>query len=278
MILVIGANGTVGREVVSQLKAANVPVRVLVRDQKKAPAGVEVVVGDLAEPSTLAPAFAGVQRLFLLSQGPAALENNAIDAAAKAGVSRIVKLSSMGFGKERDGLTLARWHRDVERHLQASGIPATLLYAGNFSSNTLGWAPTLRAQGAAFAAMGDGKTAPVDPRDLAAVGVAALTQPGHEGRIYELTGPATLTTTQQIAILGEVMGKPWHYVDVPPAAAREGMVQSGLPAPFAEAMLEVMAAIKAGGADKVTDDVQRVLGRPARSFADWARDHAAAFA
>lgn len=278
MILVTGANGTVGREVVRLLKAANVPVRVLVRDRQKAPAGVEVAVGDLTQPSTLTPAFVGVKKLFLLSQGPAALENNAIDVAGAAGVSRVVKLSSMGFGKERDGLTLGRWHRDVEQRLKAAGIPWTLLYAGNFGSNALGWAPSLRAQGAAFAAMGDGKTAPVDPRDLAAVAVVALTQPGHEGRIYELTGPATLTTAQQIAILGDVMGKPWRYVDVPPAAARDAMVQSGMPAPFADAMLEVMAAIKAGGADRVSDDVQRVLGRPARSFAEWARDHAAAFA
>ncbi|HEX4445685.1 MAG TPA: NAD(P)H-binding protein [Polyangiaceae bacterium] len=280
MILVVGANGTVGTQVVRQLLEAGQKVRVLAREPSKASkhgGGVEVVAGDLAKPQGLAPAFAGVAKVFLLSPGPEHLENHAVDAAGAAGVRHIVKLSSMGFGPRRDALAIGNWHRAVEAHLRASGVAWTILLAGGFSSNALGWAGTIRAQGAAFAAAGEGKVAVVDPRDLAAAAVVALVRPGHEGKRYELTGPEALTFAEQVALIGAAIDRPLRFVDAPSAAARDGMLQMGMPAPLVEQMLEVMAAIKAGGAATVSPDIERLLGRRARTFGEWARENAAAF-
>jgi len=283
MILVIGANGTVGSQVVRRLREDGRAVRVLVRDAAKAAKhgdGVQIAVGDLARPETLGRAFEGVEKAFLLSGGPAQLEIDAVDAAKAAGVGQIVKLSSMGFGPARDALAIGNWHRAVEARLASvapSGLAWTILLAGGFATNSLGWAHTIKTQGAAFAATGDGKVAVVDPRDLAAVAVAGLTQPGHQGKRYELTGPEALSNAEQVARIGAAIDKPLRFVDVPPEAARDGMLQAGLPPVLAGQLLDVMAAIKAGGAATVTDGVARVLGRPPNTFAAWARDHAGAF-
>lgn len=280
MILVIGANGTVGSQVVHQLVEAGQRVRVLVRDASRAAKhgkAAEVVIGDLAQPETLGPAFAGVEKVFLLSTGPERLELNGIDAARAAGVRHVVKLSTMGFGQERDGLAIGHWHRAVEAYLEASSIPWTVLRAGGFSTNALGWADTIKAQGAVFAATGDGKVAVVDPRDIAAVAVAVLTRPGHEGKRYELTGPEALSLAEQVALISRAIGRSLRFVDAPPAAARDAMLKTGMPAPLVEGMLEVMAKIKAGGAATVSPDVEQVLGRQPRTFAAWAEENAAAF-
>ncbi|HWL86443.1 MAG TPA: NAD(P)H-binding protein [Polyangiaceae bacterium] len=280
MILVIGANGTVGSHVVHQLVEAGRKVRVLARDASKATKhgkDAEIAVGDLARPETLGPAFSGVVKVFLLSNGPEQIEAQAIDAAKAARVAHIVKLSSMGFGPERDALTVGNWHRAAEAHLQASGVAWTILRAGGFSTNALGWVHTINTKDAAFAATGDGKVAVIDPRDLAAVAVTALTQPGHEGKSYELTGPEALSLGEQVVRIGAAVGRSLRFADIPAAAARDAMLQTGMPAPLVERMLEVMAAIKAGGAATVSPDVPRVLGRAARTFSDWARENAAAF-
>ena len=117
----------------------------------------------------------------------------------------------------------------------------------------------------------------IDPRDIASVATATLTQPGHEGKRYELTGPEALSFAEQVALIGAAIGRPLRFVDVPPAAARDAMLSSGMPAPVAEGMLEVMAKIKAGGAETVSPAVEQVLGRKPRTFAAWARENAAAF-
>ncbi len=280
MILVVGANGTVGSRVVALLRERGEEVRALVRDTRKAAQlgdSVEVVTADLARPETLAPAFAGVAKLFLLTAGPDALERNAIDAARTAGVRHVVKLSSMGFGPRRDALAIGGWHRAAEAHLEASGIPWTILLAGGFASNALGWARTIKAQGAAFAATGDGRVAVVHPDDLAAAAVVALTEPGHEGRRYELTGPEALSFAEQVACIGEAIGRPLRFTDVPKEAARGAMIEMGMPEPMVSGMLEVMANIKAGGAATVSGDLERLLRRKPRTFAEWARESADAF-
>ena len=280
MILVIGANGTVGSQVVHQLLEAGQKVRVLVRDPSKGAkhgAAVEVIAADLARPESLGAAFAEVEKAFLLSTGPDGIEINGIDAAKAAGVKHIVKLSTMGFGPERAPLAIGGWHRPVEAYLEASGLAWTILRAGGFSANALGWATSIKTQGAAFAATGDGKVAVIDPRDLAAVAVTTLTRPGHEERRYELTGPEALSFAEQVSLIGAAIGRPLRFVDVPPEAARDAMLQTGMPAPLAERMLEVMAAIKSGRGATVSSDVEKVLGRKPRTFAAWAQENAAAF-
>lgn len=282
MILVTGATGTVGSEVVNQLLEAGAPVRVLARDPAKAaaklPGGVAVVPGDLAAPESLGAAFAGVDKAFVLSTGPemVKLDGNAVEAAKKAGVGHVVYLSVLGAAREQ-GTTLDRWHRESEKNIEASGLPWTFVRPGAFASNALAWIPSIKAQGMVFSPAGEGKSAPIDPHDIAGVAVKALTSPGHEGKAYGLTGPETLSTGEQVAKIGAAIGRPLRFVDVPPAAAREGMLKSGMPALLADALLEYMALTRAGNAAILTTTVADVLGRPARTFDAWLHDHVAAF-
>lgn len=282
MILVVGANGTVGSRLVRRLVEGGHPVRALVRDVPRAvqhgPA-VAIAEGDLAWPGTLGPALAGVDRVFLVTNGPAAVEKAAIDAARAAGVAHVVKLSSMGFGPSRDALAIGNWHREVEDHLAASRLPWTVLRAGGFSTNALGWGRSIRERDAVFAPAGDGKVAVVDPDDLAGAAAAVLAAPvdRHAGARYELTGPEALGFAEQVAILAEALGRPLRFVDVPPGAARDEMLRTGMPAALVEPMLEVMAAIRAGGAATVTPTAAQLLGRPARTFAHWVAANLAAF-
>lgn len=281
MILVTGATGTVGSEVVKQLLEAGQKVRVLVRDPAKAAkfgGKVEVVQGDLDKPETLGPAFAGVDKAFVLAMGLdlPKLEGNAFDAAKKAGVKHIVKLSALGASIE-PGIEISRWHHACEEKLKATGIAWTMLRPGNFASNALSWAGSIKGQSSVFQPSGEGKTAPIDPRDLAAVAVKVLTTEGHEGKGYELTGPEALSAAEQVEKIGAAIGKPLRFVDVPEAAAREGMLKSGMPEAIVGPLLELMALIRAGYGATLTPTVEELLGRKPRTFDEWARDHAGAF-
>src|SRR5258706_7034536 len=185
LILVTGATGTVGSQVVKQLAATGQRVRALVRDKKKgerSPKAVEVVHGDLEKPATLAPAFAGVDKAFVLSAGPLlpAMEGNAFAAAKNGGVGHIVKLSARHVDADFMAQTpLAQWHRDSEQRLRSLGIPWTILRPGTFASNVLSWLD--RKNNAIFLPAGDGRDAFVDPRAIAAESLAFLTLPGHDG-------------------------------------------------------------------------------------------------
>lgn len=281
MILVTGATGTVGSEVVAQLLAAGQPVRVLTRNPEKAAkyaANVEIAQGDMESPETLTAAFTGVDRAFLLATGPALarLEGNAIEAAKAASVKHIVKLSAAG-AEIDPGIALGRWHRESEEHLEASGLAWTILRPGAFASNTLSWAPSIKAQGMVFHVMGNGATTPIDPHDIAAVAVAALTMPGHEGKIHDLTGPEALTNAALVEKIGRALGKPLQCIDAPEAAARSGMLAEGMPLVLVEAILELMALTRSGYGAKVSPTVEEVLGRRARTFDQWLEAHLDAF-
>ncbi|GAC1351585.1 MAG: SDR family oxidoreductase [Polyangiales bacterium] len=280
MILVFGSTGTVGGEVARQLIAAGEKPRLLVRNTAKAKAfegKAEIVEGDLDRPETIAKAMKGIDKVFLVAVGNSGpeLEIKAIDAAKTAGVKHIVKLSVIG--ADRPEFTFSKWHAKGEKHLMDSGIAWTMLRPGNFHSNALGWASTIKEQGAFYQPTGEGKWASIDPADIAAVAVKALTTPGHEKKGYTLTGPESLTGSQYAAKLSSAIGKPVKFVDVPPAAAEDGMTKMGMPKPYVDALLELMAAMKSGKVDVVTEDVQKVLGRKATSFDDWAKKHASAF-
>lgn len=281
MILVTGATGTVGSEVVAQLLAAGQPVRVLTRSPEKAAkyaAHVEIAQGDLANPESLIAAFAGIDKVFLLATGLdiPKLEANAVDAAKKAGVKHIVKLSAAGAEIE-PGIQLGRWHRESEKYLEESGIAWTILRPGSFDSNTLSWAGTIKEKGMVFHVTGNGKTTPIDPADIAAVAVAALTTPGHERKIYNLTGPEALSVEEQVARISKTIGKPIQAIDTPEAAARSGMLAQGMPHPLVEAVLELMALTRGGHGGATTTTVEEVLGRKARTFDAWLQDHVDAF-
>jgi uncharacterized protein YbjT (DUF2867 family) len=280
MILVLGATGTTGGEVARQLIAAGHKPRVLVRSRAKASTfegKAEILEGDLDQADSLVAALAGVKKVYLVSAGldGPKLEASVIRQAAKAKVEHIVKLSVVT--ADDPHLTFAKWHAQSEKHLVESGVPWTMLRPGNFMTNALGWADTIKAQGAFYQPTGTGKWAAIDPADIGAVAVKALTSPGFAGKAFTLTGPESLDGAGYAAILSKVTGKKIAFVDVPPDAARDGMLKAGLPALYVDALIDLLAVMKAGYTDMVTDGVEQALGRKPGSFEDWARRHVAAF-
>jgi uncharacterized protein YbjT (DUF2867 family) len=280
-ILVTGATGTVGSEVVKQLVEAGQEVRALVRNPAKASIfgnAVEVVVGDLAKPETLNAAFIGADKTFVLcAPGPdmVELEGNAYDAAKRADSKHIVKLSAQGV--EEGGLMAktpgGEWHSRSEKRLRALGVAWTILRPGPFASNVLNfW--RIKDRGGLFLPTGTGKDAPIDPRDIAAVAVKVLTTPGHEGKVYELTGPELLSYAEVVQRISVVTGKPFKFVDVPEAVWRQEMLSAGFPPPMVDSLLIYFSSVKAGRW-YATPTVAEVLGRPARTFDEWVRDHVA---
>jgi len=280
MILVTGATGTVGREVVAQLLAAGQRFRALTRDPSKARLDpkVELVSGDLARPETLPKALEGADHVFLLAAGPelGAQEQSLARAAKKAGVQHIVKLSVVGAGDPKP-TTVASWHAAGEKAIQAEGIPWTFLRPTFFMSNAASWAGMVKGQGKVFGAYGDGKFAPIHPRDIAAVAVQALTSVGHEQKVYDLTGPQALSVAEQVRVLSEAAGRSIEYVPVPEAGARQGMEQAGLPPLLIQGLLEFAAWVRRGEAAGVTPSVEQVTGKKPLTFVDWAREHAGLF-
>jgi uncharacterized protein YbjT (DUF2867 family) len=278
--LVLGATGITGGEVARQLIAAGERPRLLVRNPVKARAfegQAEIVQGDLDRPESLDAAMRGVERLYLVSTGSniAELEGHAIDAAKRAGVRHVVKLSVLG--AERPAFVFAGWHGESERNLMCSGLPWTMLRSSNFMTNSLGWAETIKSQGAFYQPTGEGRWGGIDPADIAAVAVRVLTTPGHEGKAYTLTGPESLSAADHAAILARVLDRPVRFVDVPPEGAKAGMLESGMPPLYADALLDLLAHMKAGTLDAVTDTVEQVTGRKPHSFEEWTTRNAQAF-
>jgi uncharacterized protein YbjT (DUF2867 family) len=282
MILVTGATGKVGQEVVRQLAAAGVAARALVRDPTRASSaripGIEIVVGDLARPETLPPAFAGVEKVFLLT--PAApdqveLQSNALEAALRAGARRIVKVSVAG-GPDA-GTQIGRWHWATEKQIEASGLGFTFLRPTLYMQQILAYAPGIAATGSFSAPMGAGEIAVVDTRDVASVAVAALTEDGHDRRIYDLTGPEALSYDRMADAISDAIGKKVIYAHVPPEYTRKQMLADGLPRWLADDMIVLAASFRDGYGATVTATVAEVAKHPPRSFRQFARDYANVF-
>ncbi|NJP43645.1 NAD(P)H-binding protein [Actinacidiphila epipremni] len=285
MILVTGATGTIGSEVVRVLAERGEQVRAMTRDPEAAVlppdlrAHVRLVRGDFDDRASLGAATAGAEAVFLLSAPGAGLARHdraALDAVREHGVARVVKLSAIGTGEDT-GLRGNTWHLPGEQGLPASGAAWTVLRPTAFASNTLSWAADIRAGRPVANLTGSGAQGVVDPRDIAEVAAAALTAPGHHGRTYTLTGPELLSTPDQVEILAQVLGRPVGVVDVPEDAAKEQMIAAGYDAELAESALGGLRFIAEGRNARLTGDVEAVLGRPPRRYADWARAHKAAF-
>jgi uncharacterized protein YbjT (DUF2867 family) len=282
VILVTGATGKVGQEVVHQLAAADVPVRALVRDATRAShirlPGVEVAVGDLSKPETLDAALAGVDRVFLLSPpdpDQVRLQGNLIDAARRAGARHVVKVSVAG-GPD-SGTQIGRWHWATEKQLEVSGLAFTFLRPTSYMQQLLMFAPAVAATGLLQLSMGTGAVAVVDTRDVAAIAVCALTQDGHERKIYDLTGPEALTFDEMAEELSRATAKPISYVHVPPDYARKQLMGMGVPRWLIEDMLVLSASFREGYGAGVSPTVSDLTKRPARSFGEFARDYAPVF-
>ncbi|MFE6922696.1 NAD(P)H-binding protein [Nocardia sp. NPDC057663] len=281
MILITGATGTIGSAIVRRLVAEGVPVRAATRDPENAtfPAGVEVVRVDYREPGTFATAMAGVEAAFLNGlPGPddTGVDAALVAAARAAGVRRVVKLSAVGTGDPRLGAP-GSWHVPGEDAVRNSGLEWTILRPNTFASNTFSWIEPLSTGFPVPNLTGDGRQAVVDPRDVAEVAAAALRTGAHDGRIYTLTGPTLQTGRDQAAVLAEIIGRPIAVTDIAEADARAFMTAAGLPPAFVEGSLIGQTFIRNGHNERVSGDIAEVLGRPARSYAEWAADHRAAF-
>jgi uncharacterized protein YbjT (DUF2867 family) len=276
-ILVTGATGNVGGHVVRALSERGVAVRAFVRDPKRA-AGVLGPEVELAAGS-LEQSLAGVDRVFLAcgnSPGQVAFECAAVDAAAAAGVSRVVKLSGPDAAVDSP-LIFERWHGEIERHLAASGLPRVLLRPRTYMTNLLAYARTVAETGMLFAPAGTAKISFVDPRDVGEAAAVCLTGEGHEGRTYTLTGPEAITFERIAAELSAACGRTITYVSVGDDEARQAMTAAGLPPMVADAIVAIFAAQRQGAMADTTGTLRSLLRREPRGIADFARDHAGLF-
>lgn len=283
MILLTGATGTTGQETVRQLLEKKVPFRVMSRDIARAKSvlgpDLDYVQGDFAAPDTLAAAFDGIKRLSLLcafSEKMVAHELNAVAAAKRAGISHIVKMSAIGSAPDAPTM-IRRWHGEIEQRIEREGFVFTNLWPNAFMQNFRRFAPFIKKDGVFYAALGDSRVALVDVVDVAAVTVAALTEDGHEEQTYEITGPRAYSYEDCAEILSRVLSKSVRFESVSMSASHKALVDAGLAKALADALIEIDQMFIDGFGAPVTDVVDRVVGRPPRSFEAFARDNVASF-
>ena len=279
MILVTTA-GKVGSETARLLRQQDMPVRVLVRDSAKAKilaaAGVEIAVGDLDVPAGIDDAMTGVETVVLVSPAAPAQELNVIRSAARAGARHVIKATSKASADSP--IARRRWQAEIEAGLAASGIPHTLLRSNAYMQNVLTLAPAI-ATGSSFgSAAGKGRTGMIDARDVAAVAAKIAASPSaHAGKTYWLTGPELISNYDVAAVLSSLLGRAVTYRELTFATNRDAMIRAGVPAPIAEMNAQAFSLTAEGDAEWVTDDVPSLLGRPARSFEQFAADYATNF-
>ena len=283
MIVVIGATGTVGSEVTRRLLLRDEPVRVFSRDAARAATlaaqGAEVVVGDLERPDTVPAAVAGADALLLsTTPGPTMVREQtaALAAANEEGVKRVVRISAVG-AEPGAAVNLLDWHGRLDAALRASSPSWTIVQSVWFAQNYLMQAGSIVGEGAIYGAMGGGKLAPVDVADLAAVAVAALTERGHDGQTYAVTGPQAGAQQEIAEAIGAGLGRDVRYVDVPAEDLTAGLTASGLPRWLAEGLVGLNVAYAGGLGDLVTDVVTSIGGVTPTTMQAFAAAHAAAF-
>ena len=284
MILVTGATGLNGGELVRLLSAKGVQVRALTRSRTKAEAlaalpNVEIVEGDMARPETLSEALRGVDRAMLISSSdPHMLEvqSSFIDAAAKAGVKHVVKLS--GIMPDLDSpFRFARMHGEIELKLERSGMAFTHLRAGEFMHSYFRQVPAIVGRGALFLAMEDARIASIDVGDIAEAAATVLTGPGHEGKIYPLTGPEALSMAEVAEKLSTATRRPIRYVNISPEEATKARLAAGVPQYTADALDELFAERRKGKEAQVSPIIETIIGRRPTSFDEFAERNAAIF-
>lgn len=280
MILVTGSTGKVGQALIDALKKKGAAFKALARSDESAKAlgqkGVAVVRGDLAD---LGPALKGIDALFLLSASadPYETEVPAIAAAKAAGVKKVVKLSALGAHADAAN-GFFRGHARVERLLEESGMIWTSLRPSFFMQNwLLYYAASVKAGQPIYTNAGQGRMGSIDVRDIAEVAVTALTEDGHEGRIYELTGPEPLSMAEVAAKIAKLLGREVSFVPVPDQAAYQAMLGMGMPADYTWSLVTLNQAVRRGAADISTQTVELVTGHPARSMDAFLQEHLDAF-
>jgi uncharacterized protein YbjT (DUF2867 family) len=275
MILVTGSPGNIGTPLAQQLLEQGRKIRLMIRNPKKEDQvvadlrsrGAEVVQGDFSDPASLPPCFTGVESAFLLvpvAQETAEWKNSFIRAAEENAVERIVNLSVSG-ASSSSPVALFRWHWEAEQTLESSGIAWTHLQPTDLARfNIRSILPTVQAQGAFYSTVGQGRVALVDEEDVAEVAATALTEAGHQGKKYVLTGPKAVSYPEMAEALASKLGKPVKYIDIDPAQAKQAMIGAGMPDWVADFINELRELEKSGGASGPTQDIQKLLGRSAR--------------
>jgi len=276
MILVTGANGTTGSEVTRQLAAAGRPVRALVRSRENAAklpkTGVEIALGSFADIPSLDAAMKGVEAVFMISfEDPEqlALQADVIEAARRAGVRMIARLSASSADAESPDALIST-HGRGDRQLARSGLGHVLIRPQWFNQNFLTYCPG----GIIRLPAGKARLPFVDVRDIAAVTIKALTEPGHDGKVYVLTGPEALGHAEVAAIFSEATGKRFVYEDIPPETYRRELIAQGVSEFRADLVVNLFDRMRRRGTAPIYDDISKVLGRPAIAFRQFARDYA----
>jgi uncharacterized protein YbjT (DUF2867 family) len=277
MILVTGATGNIGPGVVRSLLKRGAPIRAAVHRTPPAIDGVQSVPLDFDRPDTYPPALDGADTLFLLSS-EVSHEAAMIDAARDAGIRRIVYISS--FGADEDPFLVGRLHREMEERIAASGMAWTVLRP-NFLMQNFFWlmADDIRREGAFYDSLGARPVSMIDARDVGAVAARVLTEPGHEDRAYELSGPEAIDYHAAAAILSDALGRPIRYVEVDDDAYRAHLVAKGVPDHYVDVLVDVNRQARKGRTrdDRVTTSVSDITGRPPTPFLRFCQDHAGSF-
>ncbi len=272
MIFVAGASGTVGSELVKALSKRQIRFRVGHHQRPVGAPGAESVPFDYEKLDTIKSALAGAEAVFLLS-GLVTPELKVVREAKAAGVKRLVKLSVWGAAEE--AFSFAKWHRPVEREIEASGLRWTFLRPNGFMQNVVNFmGATIKAQGAFYAPEAEARISHVDARDIAEVAATVLTGAGHEGKAYTLSGPQALTYGEIADTLSRVLGRKISCVSISDDDYRKGAMGAGMPEVYADALVDLARYYREGGAARVTADVKAVTGREPIAFEQFARDHA----
>jgi uncharacterized protein YbjT (DUF2867 family) len=281
-VILVTTAGKVGAEAARLLREQDTPVRVLVRDpgtaaaQALAATGAQIAAGDLAVPATIDDAMAGVSAVILVSPAVPAQELNVVASAARARVAHVVKATSKASADSP--IARRRGQAEIEAGLAAAGIPHTLLRSNAYMQNVLNLAPAIAATSSFGSAAGNGRAVMVDARDVAAVAAAIAACPApHPGKTYWLTGPELLSNYDVATILSRLLGRTITYRELTFEENKDTMIRAGLPEPIAQQNAQAFSLTADGDAAWLTGDVPAILGRPARSFEQFAADHAAAF-
>jgi len=279
--LVIGATGNIGSRVTQRLVARGERPSVFVRSAKKANAlfgdQVDIHVGDLEKPrSSLANALAGIEGIFLVSDGPDldTRDRTVAFAAKLAGVGHVVKLSTLDV---HTSVGTGPWHARGEAAVRESGVAFTFIQAAGFMLNALGWSDSIRAEGVLRSSTGKGKIAFIHPDDIADVATVALTTRDYDGQSLVITGPEAMSYGEMAATIGVAIGKPIGFEEISDQQAYAGVVAWAGKSPYADALVDIWRAVREGRLATVSEGVQQVIARGPIPFHRWAEENAAAF-
>jgi uncharacterized protein YbjT (DUF2867 family) len=283
MILVTGASGSAGGAVLKEVAKTNQPFRAMYRSREDAgrvPAGIPAVIGDFADKTSLRRALEGVDTVYLVCspvRDLVELESNMVDACREAGVRHVVLNSALGAGDYSK--SFPSWHRKVEEKLKVSGLEYSILRPNSFMQNILTYyAPSIRTQGAFYAAMGNACTSFIDVRDLASAATKTLTTGGHTGKTYELNGPEALTYAEVAEKISRASGRKAQYVDIPVERQKQSMLDQRMPEWQVTALLDLQAYYTGGKGGEVDEVLANLLGRTPTTMDQFLAEFADSFA